>query len=247
MTIEAFRELVKPIAAPSGRGVAWRSLFDVKLASIFVSIRDILPSVRGDVLEVGCGNQPYRFLFRHASYRAIDHTRARAFVPSPRPDVTYYEGDTFPVCDESQDFVFHSEVLEHVENPDRFLAECHRVLRPGGRLLFTVPLNYRFHYIPYDYFRYTPSGLHLVLTRTGFRNISVVAQGTDVTTACHKILSIFFRLLREDVAMPWRVLRGLMTIAVLPFLAIVHLVGLFSLLGAGSPNDPLGYLVVAYK
>ena len=225
----------------------WRSLLDVKLASIFFSIRIILAGARGDVLEVGCGNQPYRFLFRGASYRAIDHARAKSFVSSPRPDVTYYDGETFPVADESQDFVFHSEVLEHVENPDRFLGECHRVLRPGGRLLFTVPLNYRFHYIPYDYFRYTPSGVCVVLTRAGFRNVSVVPQGTDVTTACHKILSIFFRWLREDVSLPWRAFRGLLTIALLPFLAVVHLVGLFSLLGAGSPDDPLGYRVVAYK
>jgi SAM-dependent methyltransferase len=245
--IEAAREKVRPLASPSGRGVIWRSLLDVKLASIFLSLQTILAGVRGDVLEVGCGNQPYRFLFRHASYQAIDHARAKAFISSPRPDVIYYEGETFPVSDESQDFVFHVEVLEHVENPDRFLGECHRVLRPGGRLLFTVPLNYRFHYIPYDYFRYTPSGVRLLLTRAGFRDVSVVPQGTDVTTASHKVLSICFRWLREDVALPWRLLRGLVTIALLPFLAVVHLVGLFSLLGAGSTDDPLGYRVVAYK
>jgi SAM-dependent methyltransferase len=37
------------------------------------------------------------------------------------------------------DAVFIFDVLEHVEEEDRALAEIHRVLRPGGSLLVTVP------------------------------------------------------------------------------------------------------------
>lgn len=36
--------------------------------------------------------------------------------------------------------VLHSDTLEHVENPIRALEECGRVLRPGGRLCFTIPV-----------------------------------------------------------------------------------------------------------
>ncbi|MEM7582933.1 MAG: class I SAM-dependent methyltransferase [Acidobacteriota bacterium] len=45
---------------------------------------------------------------------------------------------TFP--DASFDLVVHSETLEHVEDPERALAEVRRVLRPGGRQIYTVPL-----------------------------------------------------------------------------------------------------------
>jgi SAM-dependent methyltransferase len=43
-----------------------------------------------------------------------------------------YAGDSF-------DLVVHSDTLEHVSNPIHALVECRRVLRPGGRLCFTVP------------------------------------------------------------------------------------------------------------
>jgi SAM-dependent methyltransferase len=45
-----------------------------------------------------------------------------------------------PYADGSFDLVVHSDTLEHVPNPVRALAECRRVLRPGGALCFTVPV-----------------------------------------------------------------------------------------------------------
>jgi SAM-dependent methyltransferase len=38
------------------------------------------------------------------------------------------------------DLVVHSETLEHLDQYDRALAECHRVLKPGGVQIYSVPL-----------------------------------------------------------------------------------------------------------
>lgn len=38
------------------------------------------------------------------------------------------------------DVVIHSDTLEHIKNPVHALSECHRVLKPGGALCFTVPV-----------------------------------------------------------------------------------------------------------
>lgn len=44
-----------------------------------------------------------------------------------------------PYPDGTFDLVVHSDTLEHVAQPIRALAECRRVLKPGGLLCFTVP------------------------------------------------------------------------------------------------------------
>jgi len=43
-------------------------------------------------------------------------------------------------ADASFDLITHTEVLEHVPDDRAALAELHRVLRPNGVMLFTVPL-----------------------------------------------------------------------------------------------------------
>ena len=42
-------------------------------------------------------------------------------------------------ANDSLDLVAHTDVLEHVEHHRAALAECHRVLAPGGWLVFTMP------------------------------------------------------------------------------------------------------------
>ena len=42
--------------------------------------------------------------------------------------------------DESFDFIIHSDTLEHVADSTGALGECYRVLRPGGYLVYTIPI-----------------------------------------------------------------------------------------------------------
>ena len=47
------------------------------------------------------------------------------------------EAENLPVEDEAADYVFANMLLHHVEAPARAIAEMARILRPGGRLVFT--------------------------------------------------------------------------------------------------------------
>ena len=48
-------------------------------------------------------------------------------------------GSKLPFADGSFDTVVIIDLLEHLEDDYEFVAECHRVLKPNGRLIFNVP------------------------------------------------------------------------------------------------------------
>jgi SAM-dependent methyltransferase len=122
----------------------------------------------GPLLDVGCGTMPYRELFPDARpYEGleIDQERNRA-----NPLVThYYEGGAFPFAPDHYAAILCSQVLEHSFAPEGLLAECHRVLRPGGALLLTIPFLWPEHEQPWDSQRFTRFGLRHRLEVAGFR------------------------------------------------------------------------------
>jgi SAM-dependent methyltransferase len=173
-----------------------RHLLDPGAASIWADLSRLLPGVQGSFLDVGCGAQPYRPLLPPGVlYQGIDRAEARDLFGYSFPDTLYYEGERWPVEDASADWILCTEVLEHVEQPRRFLAEARRCLRPGGRLLLTVPFCARMHYIPQDYCRYTPWGLKVLLEEAGLGKAKVWARGNPLSVACSKVLGLVFPLL----------------------------------------------------
>jgi SAM-dependent methyltransferase len=73
-----------------------------------------------------------------------------------------------PLPDASFDLIFSTQVLEHVEEPDLYLAECRRLLKPGGRLLLSTHGTLIFHPCPNDYWRWTAPGLHRTIEKASF-------------------------------------------------------------------------------
>jgi SAM-dependent methyltransferase len=227
---------------------AARRLLDLQAASIWRDLAVLLPQCRGLVLDVGCGAQPFRpLLGPGATYRGIDHARTAIHLGYSVPDTSYYEGDRWPIADDSVDAVLCTETLEHVPEPPAFLAEAGRCLKPGGRLLLTVPFAARWHYIPHDYWRFTPSGLERLLSDAGFERIAVFARGNAVTVACYKAMALMLPLLlpQRKKSLVRIALRaaGLLTSPILVLLAGIAAI---SLRGQGG-DDCLGYTVVAEK
>lgn len=130
----------------------------------------------GDVLDFGAGEMPYRGLARARSWRSLEYAEtldgpdldALARKERLERDHIYYDGRHVPLADASVDAVLATEVLEHVFNLEEVLAELRRVLRPGGKLLATVPFAMYEHEVPHDFARYTSFAMHDRLTRAGF-------------------------------------------------------------------------------
>jgi hypothetical protein len=61
-----------------------------------------------------------------------------------------------------------AEVLEHVKYPHLMLDNIIKILRPGAWIVITTPFAFPVHGFPNDYWRFTPSGIRLLLTDAGF-------------------------------------------------------------------------------
>jgi SAM-dependent methyltransferase len=223
---------------------AVRRFFDLQAGSIWTDLAAELPRCKGTVLDVGCGAQPYRPLIApDASYIGIDSEDAKHFGYE-MPDTRYFGGDLWPVEDRSVDCVLATETLEHIPDPRRFLSEARRCLRPGGTLLLTVPFSARWHFIPHDYWRFTPSGLRILLTESGFSNIEVFARGNEVTVVCYKAMAIVLKAIAPQQRGWGNRLKALMAVPVLPLFILLAAIANVSLRREGG-DDCLGYTVVA--
>jgi SAM-dependent methyltransferase len=244
--VEARRPPRNSLAAKGG----WRTsivqalqLFaDLQVCTVRRDVKAWLAQRRGSLLEVGCGDQPYRTLVPpECRYVGIDQGGTKdAFDMGSNAEIILYSGSVFPCSDGDFDSLFHTEVLEHVFHHREFLRECRRVLKPRGEMMFSVPFQARFHFAPHDYFRYTPSALQALLEESGFEEIKIVPRGTDITVAAYKTVAVFFRW---AFGSPWtKFLFVLASPATVLLLALAHLSLRWNL---GSPDDCLGYSVTA--
>jgi SAM-dependent methyltransferase len=105
------------------------------------------------------------------------------------PAASFVDADVLelPFGDESFDAAVCFEVIEHVEDPRRLVAELARVLRPGGLLFISTP-NARMERLharsqgyaenPYHISPLTPRDLRRLLRATGFR-VRLYGQARD--------------------------------------------------------------------
>jgi SAM-dependent methyltransferase len=97
-----------------------------------------------DVLEAGCGEGYGADLIADVARRvigldydesAVVHVRAR----DPRVEMLHGNLAELPLPDAAVDVVVNFQVIEHLWDQGQFVAECFRVLRPGGALLISTP------------------------------------------------------------------------------------------------------------
>jgi len=96
---------------------------------------------RGDVLEVACGVGQGLGLLRARARRLVagDYTESLLRFAhdhyGSRVPLIRLDAHELPFRERSFDVVILYEALYYLREPQRFVGECRRVLRPGGRLL----------------------------------------------------------------------------------------------------------------
>lgn len=203
------------------------------------AIISLAKHLNGRLLDVGCGSQPYRRYFQELDYVGLDidtEANRQAGVAD-----YFYDGSHFPFADGAFDSVLCNQVLEHVFNPQEFLAEIGRVLRPGGRLLLTVPFVWDEHEQPYDFARYTTFGLRHMFEQQGFRWVEHRKLGGDVSTLFQLTNTYLFKVGRR-LPKWWFLLFSVTVMAAVNILGVVarHLL-------PQNPDLFLDHVVLAEK
>lgn len=163
---------------------------------LWQAINSVAEQITGNLLDVGCGSKPYSALFSNVKYYVgldIDSEVARKRAIADH----FYDGHDFPFENEYFDSVLCNQVLEHVFNPDEFLNEINRVLKPSGKLLLTVPFVWDEHEQPYDYARYSSFGLKSLLEKHGFLILKHEKLGGDASILFQLTNAYLFKITKR--------------------------------------------------
>ncbi|NHC48152.1 class I SAM-dependent methyltransferase [Cytophagaceae bacterium 50A-KIRBA] len=141
---------------------------------------EIKPLLEGKkIIDIGAGEIPFQDYYKDLDVTTCDiqnnstNTIDHIIIPD---SILPFENSSFDVI-----LVF--DVLEHIKNDLFFLSECNRILTNDGILVASIPFMYRYHEIPYDFRRYTPSGLKYVLEESKFQLITLKNIGSVIFSA----------------------------------------------------------------
>jgi len=102
------------------------------------------------VLDVGCGYGSFCILFAKAGYKVVGLDISPVYIKLAKElmrkhgiqdRVTLVQGfaEDMEFEDEQFDSVFVGDLFEHVQEPERVMEECLRVVKPRGRVILSTP------------------------------------------------------------------------------------------------------------
>ena len=134
-----------------------------KKAAFYRQVESLINSLTGPIrgLEIGAGETPTHIADLFPSVEWMHSDVDISYGPHIIADVT-----RLPLMDGSFDIVYADQVLEHVIDINKAAQEIQRILKVGGFVIVGVPFLYRFHGVPYDFYRVTPCGIRAIFPET---------------------------------------------------------------------------------
>lgn len=185
--------------------------------AIVGALKEQLPKFHGTLLDVGCGEMPYKPIL------LAPPSRVTKYIGLDLKDGEYshfgpfdleWDGQHIPVPNNSIDCAIATEVLEQCSQPEVVMSEVARVLKTGGRFFFTVPFLWPIH-SPFDQYRFTPYALTRQLGDAGFMDVDIrILGGWDASIA--QMIALWVR--RRPMN---RGLRVVLTVLALPVTALL--------------------------
>jgi len=182
----------------------------------------------GTVLDIGGRIQPYRTLLPETRYLAID------LRVTPLVNVVA-NAERIPFPSQGFDLVLCTQMLEYAPDPGLVLSEIHRVLKPGGRVLLSVPSVFP-QDADEDRWRFLPPGIRQLLS--AFSEVEIVPEGGSIAG--------FFRTINVCLHMfaKYSAIRTVLSYTVIPAL---NLMGREEIARSSNEVFAVTYSVMAWK
>lgn len=204
-------------------------------------------TLKGKLLDVGCGQKPYRSLFVNSDYLGIDFKKysKQKEREASNPDFFFNESYSktyrLPFAECSFDNTVAFQVVEHHPRPDIFIPEIIRVTKSKGFILLSIPFIAGLHEIPNDYSRPTKFMISNYISQNGGKVIRIIEEGGLMCSA----LLLFVDNLNNFASRSK--INYLISVVIMPIVVICEF--LFILADTLFPNKLIypNYFVVAQK
>jgi len=149
----------------------------------------------GNMIDVGCGSKPYQPIFQPYvdTYFGIDYppTAIVNYGEETKADLLVDCTDTKLEAN-SYDTILSTQVIEHIYDTQKYIAECYRILKKGGIGIFTIPFLWQCHAEPFDYYRFTRYAIERQFREQAFEILELrPLEGAYAAIAQTKIVSLY--------------------------------------------------------
>lgn len=160
----------------------------------------------GRVLDLGCRDGSLAAALGLPSRRTVGADIDEAALRASEDRVTPCVADLWkglPFRSEAFDLVLAGEIVEHVPFPDTLIAEADRVLRPGGRMIGSVPnafrLKNRLLFLSGRWFERDPTHLRHFSPRMLRSLLSTCFERVDIRPCVGRASGAWPRMLGNDL------------------------------------------------
>jgi len=156
--------------------------------------------------------------------------------PDHKPNMILDVTNMRKIKSKTIDTILTTELFEHVENPEKGLKECARVLKNGSKIIISSPYIYPIHADPYDFQRWSDQKWQNELANAGFKINELIPMGGFFSTFFD-----FSKIFNKKLIFPFRWIGYI-------FYPLFDLISLFDKLPIDFIQKfPNGYFIIAEK